>query len=302
MSFIPGVESDPNNNPYANLSSPTSFAFPRILDFNKGYELFPHGSRDEILLGVDGQGEPITTDLNDGSPHILVSASTGGGKSVILRGVAAQILANGGVATFLDYKRHSQRWAKNLPNARYAQNLPDICRALLELGREVHRRNLIIDNWPGPVETAPVGPRIVVVFEEMTATMDLIKELTKSIPTTDYNALHAFRDVVFLGRAARMHVVGVGQFMDARTMGGSAIRECFNTRILIDYSKQTWTMLAYDCGRPQAAPSQLGRGMVCRGGKARQTQFLYLTEEEAAAMARSAYAVTQPASVPQIGR
>src|SRR5690606_10107784 len=113
-------------------------------------------------------------------------------------------------------------------------------------------------------------------------------ELSKRIPKGTYDAMDGLRDVAFMGRAAKVHLIAVGQYMDARTMGGD-IRECFSTRILIKYTKQTWTMLAYDCGVPQAAPEQKGRGMVCRGGKARETQFLFMTDQEAASLAATAY-------------
>lgn len=300
MNFIPQF----NQGPYSQLSSPAqTLGFPEILDLPNYWTLLNECSTaSEILLGVDGEGKPVKVDLDTDSPHVLVSASSGGGKSVILRSATAQILANGGVATVLDLKRHSHRWAKNLHNVGYAQTLGEIGNALVEIGKEVHRRNMIVDEWPGSIETAPVGPRLVVVFEEMNATMSQLRELTRRIPSGTYDAIDAFRDILFMGRAAKVHILAVAQFADARTMGGSDIRENFTTRILLNYSKQAWTMLAYDCGVPQAAPEEVGRGMTCRGGKARQTQFLYLTEEEAAAMARSAYAAVQrPGSVRQIG-
>jgi DNA segregation ATPase FtsK/SpoIIIE-like protein len=299
MSFIPQF----NEGPYSQLSSPAqTLGFPDVLTFRDSWTLLnEHSNSTKILLGVDGEGFPITVDLDSDSPHVLVSASTGGGKSVILRSATAQILANGGVATVLDLKRHSHRWAKNLHNVGYAQTLGEIGNALVEIGKEVHRRNKIVEDWPGSIETAPVGPRIVVVFEEMNATMSQLRELTRRIPAGTYDAIDAFRDILFMGRAAKVHILAVAQFADARTMGGSDIRENFTTRILLNYSKQAWTMLAYDCGIPQAAPEHVGRGMVCRGGKARQTQFLYLTEEEAAAMARGAYAAVQDRSLRRIG-
>jgi DNA segregation ATPase FtsK/SpoIIIE-like protein len=203
------------------------------------------------------------------------------------------MLARGSVATVLDLKRHSHFWAKGLPNVGYAETLRQIGNALVELGKEVHRRNELATEWLvaqrklgrfANAEDAPVGPRIVILFEEMNATMSQLKELGKRIPNGAYDAMDALKDIAFMGRAAKVHLLAVGQFLDARTMGGD-IRECFSTRILIRYSKNTWTMLAYDCGVPQPAPSQKGRGMVCRGGKARETQFLFLTEEEAAALA-----------------
>lgn len=277
-----------NQGPYSQMSTASqSLGFPETLTFSDAAGLIQHSEESAPVLGVDGTGKPISVDLDSDSPHMMVSASTGGGKSVVLRTIAAQMLHNGAVATILDVKRHSHRWAKNLPNVGYAASLPEIGNALVELGREVHRRNEIVENWPGTIETAPVGPRIVVVFEEMNATMAQLKELTRRIPNGTYDAMDALNDIAFMGRAAKVHLLAVGQFMDARTVG-SAIRECFATRILIRYTKQTWTMLAWDAGLPQAAPEQKGRGMVVRGGKARETQFLFLTEEEAAALARGA--------------
>lgn len=288
-SFIPG--NAPNTtNPYANLGTPTTaLGFPEMYSYRDAYHAMHEASESAPILGVDGEGNPISVDLDSDSPHMLVSAGTGGGKSTLLRTIAAQMLANGAVATVLDLKRHSHRWAKNLPNVGYAQTLPDIGNALVELGQEVHRRNEIVEMHPGEIEDAPVGPRIVVIFEEMNATMSALRDLSRKLPRGAYTALDAFRDIMFLGRAAKVHVLSVAQFADAKAMGGSDIRENFNTRILIRYSKNAWTMLAYDCGLPQPAPEAKGRGMVCSGGKARETQFAYLTEEEAFNLAYSPY-------------
>src|SRR5690606_39318489 len=59
---------------------------------------------------------------------------------------------------------------------------------------EVHRRNMIVDEWDGPLEDAPVGPRIVVVFEEMNATMATLKSLDKRLHEGDYTAIQGFMD------------------------------------------------------------------------------------------------------------
>ncbi|MEU3052253.1 P-loop NTPase family protein [Streptomyces griseus] len=275
---------------YSGLATPTaSLHFPTRFDYETARELIESAFESAPLLGVDGDGNAISVCLDDDSPHILVSAASGGGKSVLLRSIASQVMGNGGQAVFLDLKRHSHRWAKNLPNALYAQTLPEIGNALVALGAEVHRRNEVVENFAGPIEEAPVGERLVVVFEELNATMSQLQALDKKLPRGSYGALDAFRDIMFMGRAAKVHVVAVAQYATCAALGGGDIRENFSTRILIRYTKQAWTMLAYDCGLPQPAPEETGRGMVCRGGKARQTQFLYLTEEEAAEIARGGH-------------
>ncbi|MFF8831359.1 helicase HerA domain-containing protein [Streptomyces sp. NPDC015131] len=275
---------------YSGLATPAaSFQFPEILTYRDAFHLIAESPESAPLLGVDGEGNPISVDLDSDSPHVLISAASGGGKSVLARGIATQFLVNGADVVFLDVKRHSHRWAKNLPGVTYAAALPDIGNALVKLGEEVHRRNEIVEQFAGPIEEAPVGDRIVVVLEELNATMTQLKGLSKKLPRGAYTAEDAFRDIMFMGRAAKVHVVAVAQYATVEAMGGGDIRENFSTRILIRYTKNAWTMLAYDCGLPQPAPEEPGRGMVCRGGKARQVQFLYLTEEEAAAMVREAY-------------
>jgi DNA segregation ATPase FtsK/SpoIIIE-like protein len=268
--------------PYAQLSSAAqTLHFPPILKLKDARPHVADSSESAPLLGVDGNGDPVSVDLDSDSPHILVSAATGGGKSVILRSVTSQVLSQGGMAAILDLKRHSHRWAKRLtPNVAYAQDLPSIGDTLVTIGHEVHRRNQVVEEFDGPIEEAPVGPRFVVVFEEMNATMAQLKELDRKLPRGTYRALDAMRDIMFMGRAAKVHIVAVAQYATASAMGGTEIRENFNTRILIRYTERAWKMLT-DVWPPQPSPSEPGRGMVCMNGKALQTQFLFMTEEEA---------------------
>ena len=62
------------------------------------------------VIGVSPGRRGVGVDLDAESPHILISAGTGGGKSVMLRTIFAQLLHNGGVGSVLDIKRHSHKW------------------------------------------------------------------------------------------------------------------------------------------------------------------------------------------------
>lgn len=251
-------------------------------------------SESTLVLGVDGHGEPITVDLNAESPHILMSAGTGGGKSATMRALAMQALAKGHIVIILDIKRHSHMWAERLPNVLYARDLREIGNALIAAGEECRLRNHEaecwlraqneIGNWDVSITDAPmIKQRFVILYEEMNSTHnDLEKATRRRFRNSDeYTALDGFRDVVNMGRAAKMHMLCVGQGMDAKTMGGTAIRNNFADRILVHHNKDVWSMLAYDCGLPLAAPEERGRGYICRNGKARKIQLLYVTEREA---------------------
>lgn len=280
---------------YSDLSSPTgSLHIPDVVDYDAAKEHMFGRPENEIFLGIDGEGSPRYVDLDSDSPHVLINAGTGGGKSTLARGIATQAACSGANVVFLDAKRHSHRWAKNLPGGiHYAQTFSEIGMTLVSIGAELHRRNEIIEQWPGSVETAPVGPRIVVVFEEMNATLGKLRRMTTkgrfTGEGTRYDADDALEDIVFMGRAAKINVVAVTQFASAQAMGGSEIRENFGYRILARYTPQAWNMLASDCGYPQPAPKHIGRGRICHGGTALETQFLYLTEEQAAWLVRAAY-------------
>ncbi len=273
---------DFTSGPYTGVGTPQqSIGFPAMLDLESAREMMAQVPESTIFLGVDGSGQPITVDLDSESPHILVNASTGGGKSVTARSVAAQVAAQGGLVVILDRKQHSHRWARDLkPNVSQALSPAEIGNALVQLGKELHRRNAIVSKFRGPVEDAPVGPRIAVVFEEMNSTIRELKDLDKRLPEGNYRSFDAFKDVLLMGRAVKIHVIGAASLATYRDMGGAPIVESFGTKILLRYSPQAWKWLAADCGRPVSAPSEAGRGMTCYGGRAKETQLLHMTEDE----------------------
>ena len=271
-------------NPYAGVSTPQK-GFPSILPLNEATDYVAAERDAGVFLGVDSAGERVGVDLDQEAPHILVSAATGGGKSAIARSIAVQRLRRGDMVVILDVKLHSHRWAKALaPNVHYASSIVDIGGALVSVGRELHRRNAVVDALPAdqPVESADVGPRIIVVFEEMNATMVQLKALAKRLASEgSYQAPDALSDVSFMGRAVRIHLVSFAQLATYRASGGSEIVENYGTRILVRYSPKAWSYLASDCGKRLTAPEEHGRGVVCYGGKARETQLLWVPESEA---------------------
>lgn len=265
---------------YSTMGTPHK-SFPSVLPLNEATDWVEECKPNEILLGVNGTKKPMTVDLLE-SPHILVSAPTGRGKSAVARSIAVQRLAKGDVVVFLDRKCHSHRWARNLaPNVHYARSEQEIAESLVNLGMEVHRRNQIVDSFDGPEDRAPVGYRIIVVFEEMNATMRGIKALDKRAPEGSYKATQGLEDVSFMGREAKIHLVSFAQLASYRASGGSEVIENYDTRILIGHSPQAWRWLASDCGPRVAAPEENGRGIVCQRGKARECQLLWVPKDAA---------------------
>lgn len=266
-------------NPYRGVSSPGQ-DFPSVLPLNEASDWVEETGPAEVLLGVDGSGKPVTVDLDSESPHILVNAQTGAGKSAVARSVAVQRMARGDVVVFLDRKMHSHRWARGLaPNAFYADDVPSIAGALYDLGRELKRRNTAVRD--GGPEALASEYRIVVVFEELNATLRELKALDKQVGAGS-GSMDALADILFMGRAVKMHLVGFAQLASYRSGMTQDLIENFGTRVMIQYSDKAWKWLASDCGRYRLAPAEDGRGMVCYRGKAQESQLLWVPEESAA--------------------
>jgi hypothetical protein len=267
-------------------------------------ELVAAAKESAPLIGLGPQRRSVSVDLDAESPHVLVSASTGGGKSVITRTMTAQMLHHGGQMTVLDFKRHSHKWARGLPNVHYCRDIAEIHDALVELGEEGHRRNIVVDEWEGEGD-APVGPRHAVLVEEANATISKLKRYWAQVrgknDPKESPAIDSLREILFMGRAVQMHVLLVAQSATANALGGPEVRECFATRILSRYTRNAWMMLVPEVQPIPRSTRHVGRAQVVLGGLATETQVVFFTDVEARELASSG-TVASFAQAPQDAR
>ena len=256
------------------------------------------------LIGIGPKEKKVSVDLDAESPHILVSASTGGGKSVITRTMTAQMLHHGGQMVVLDFKRISHRWASALPQVDYCKEIGDIHDALVALGQEGHRRNKAVDEWAGDGDP-DVGPRMAILLEEANATIAKLKRYWTKIRKTradedgpadpkESPAIDALREILFMGRAVKMHVLLVAQSATAAALGGPEVRECFATRILARYTQNAWKMLVPEVSPIPRSTRHVGRAQVVLGGVATETQVLFMSDAEATEHASSGIVAQAP--------
>jgi len=243
------------------------------------------------LIGLGPMSRVVSVDMDSESPHILVSASTGGGKSVITRAMTTQVLHRGGQAVVLDFKLHSHKWAQGLPSVDYRKRVHEIHDALVELGEEGHRRNEIVDRW-SEAGDPDVGPRKVILLEEANATISKLKRHWAAVRNPKFDpkespAIDALREILFMGRAVKMHVLLVAQSATAAALGGPEVRECFSTRILARYTRNAWMMLVPEVQPIPRSTRHVGRAQVVLGGVASETQVVFFSDAEARAWALS---------------
>ncbi|MFD8823802.1 helicase HerA domain-containing protein [Streptomyces sp. NPDC059605] len=237
------------------------------------------------VIGIGSAGRIVTVDLDDQSPHILVNASTGGGKSVTLRCIACQMLHHGSRVFVLDTKRISHPWASGLPGVTYCRDIADIHDQLIALGLEGRHRTRVADELGIDADPKAIGPRLLILLEEVNTTMkQLARYWEKTRESGDPKvspAIDALNEILYMGRQLRMHVLLVAQSATARALGGPEAREQFSTRILARYSLNAWRMLAPEIHPAPKPTKHPGRAQVVSGGTARETQVLFFTETEA---------------------
>ncbi|WP_435609594.1 helicase HerA domain-containing protein [Streptomyces sp. C10-9-1] len=246
------------------------------------------------LIGFGAGKKKVSVDLDADSPHVLISAGTGGGKSTILRCITCQFIHNGAHAFVLDFKRISHTWARGVPGVTYCRDIAEIHDALIWLAQEGRRRLSLAEQLADDVlEREPwrVGPRLVILLEEVNATMAQLKRYWAKIresgdPKTS-PAIDALAEILFMGRQVRLHVLLVAQSATARAIGGPEMRENFATRILVRYTLNAWRMLVPEVSPIPMPSDHNGRVQVVTRGRAQETQVLNLSNEEARAWAMS---------------
>lgn len=232
----------------------------------------------EFFLGLGVGGRPVTVSLEDDSPHIAISASTGAGKSVLAQLIALQILARGGQIVILD-RKGSHAWAIGLPGVVYCRTVAQMHDELIRLAALADERNARAFGNPD----VDLGPRIGIVAEELNATFDLLRdywdEIREKGEPKKSPAVKALKDLLFMGRAALMNALGIAQMLTARAIGGPEARECFSIRCLARYTRNAWHMLVPEASMPRASRTR-GRWQVVIGGVATETQVCFLSPAE----------------------
>jgi hypothetical protein len=236
------------------------------------------------LLGLTRDAAPVTRDLDSDAPHVIISTTTGAGKSSILRSIIAQVMWHDpdSEVLIIDAKRHSHLWIRGIAGVTYARDPQDIHDALVAAGEEGRARNRACDDLPLGAEMP--FPRKLIVCEELNGTMTWLQNwwATHRQPSDPKisPAVQALREILFMGRAVRIHVLGAAQQATARALGGGEARENFALRILAGYSANTWKMLTPDCNYVPARRHH-GWAMVCYGTVATETQMVWITDTEA---------------------
>ena len=267
----------------------------------------------EVIMGIGKKDQVIDLSLDSEVPHVGFCMTTGDGKSAAAMNMAAQLLHHGGLVVFLDYKLMSHMWARGLPNVAYAGTPAEIHELLCWLACDdteqselTRRKNVALASADirGNV-AADLGPRILVVAEELNATQKRLKAFWRHMGGKGPSpAAEALDEVMFMGRQLRIHGLQIAQRLSARASGsdgGADARENLGAILFSNPSASTWKMLCDGKAQPPASDHK-GRYQLVTRKTVRELQGALWDEEDARAFATSGVVAVPRPDMPLVTR
>jgi len=211
-----------------------------------------------IMLGIGARGKREDLSLIMESPHFLLAAASGAGKSEFLAFLVAQLMRRGFGIGVADAKFTSLMWLRRIPGVLYASESEDLHNFLIWLDQELLRRARIVSSSPDTEKAAASLTPIAVILEEINGASNRLRSYWRSIRSNNdpimSPALTALGNLANMGREMRVHVFMVGQSVTAKSTGGPEGRESFGARALARATAKQWAMLA-----PQIKPAPVKR-------------------------------------------
>lgn len=274
-------------------------------------EALDRAKDDDLVWGLGRHHTVVASSLSNDSPHVGLSMGSGAGKSVTARALLAPLLHRGAIGMIIDRKMISHQWAEGLPNVKVYRRPPEIHEALCWLGGdptrdiigEVERRNEVAlagADIEGNVN-AIVGPRLIVICEELNVTISRLRAHWARIRAKDdpvrSPALDALDEASFMGRQVLTNIVYIGQRLsDKATGGGGDVRENIGVIAFGRWRASTWKMLAPDFPMP---PKNLTPGRIqVVSDQVREAQVPFLAPREARQLALSGKVTPLPYGIP----
>jgi hypothetical protein len=217
---------------------------PGLVTFEDGKELLFALDDEAIALGLGPRNKRVEMSLKGDSPHAILAAGSGAGKSELLAFIVGQFMRRGSGVLVCDAKYISHMWLRSVPGVSYNSEPDEMHNALMWLDHEVSARARFVSMGGDPDSLEP----LVAILEEMSSARNRLDTYWKSIRATGQPALSpamsAMANVANMGREVRVHVFMAGQSITAKVTGGPEGRESYAARMMARATSNQWGMLA----------------------------------------------------------
>lgn len=286
---------------------------PRLIGYADVADAVERADSNELICGIGKKGALVKASLSLDSPHFGVNMGSGAGKSNLAAFWLVQELRRGAIAMVLDAKYFSHPWLikdaageyAQLPNVAYLSSPAELHAGMVWLGAELARRTRVAQRAvtaSGRLR-GDVGPRIIVIAEELNMAMPQVKQHWADIRASDdvkkSPALTGLGSVAFAGRALKMHLALIGQMLTADVTGGkdSSVKQNVGVWAMARYGANSWRTAVGDIPMPPS-PEVPGRIQLVMARGVREVQTPLIDLEQARELAMSGVVTPCPAGMP----
>jgi hypothetical protein len=242
---------------------------PDKVPFASVRDLIERAPESKILLGIAAGDEPFWLNFDSDSPHFLISAGTGGGKTSMQRSVGAQCLYKGHEVYVFDPKHLSHIWTRGRANVTVVSEPAAMHALFLELAGTLEDRKRETDGltYKDPI---PTWQRQVVILEELSVAVADLRAWWQSPAGGSHKgeppSIAALRKILNQGRFLMINIVAGANRFDANKTGGGDARDQYAWVGLAEHSKHVVEMLAKGAPvEPKTKEDRKGRMQIVNG-------------------------------------
>ncbi|MFK0142545.1 cell division protein FtsK [Streptomyces murinus] len=233
---------------------------------------------DTPLLGLADGDRPVL--LPNGTGHLLVAAGAGGGTTSVLRALAAQALALGARVDVID-PSGAHTWARDLPSVTYLTQIAAVHDHLLLTVAALQDGCAHWDGgWP--------GRRVLLIENTSTIAYGLRQYWLHTRPETQLEeapGVEALAVLLATGPSFGVQIFAGNPRGDIPGLQHVPTQQVFTTRLLACGGPALWKRVAPEIWAPPASSLVPGRLHLAADGRATAVQGLYVTDDEARALA-----------------
>lgn len=249
----------------------------------------------QIPLGEDEDGRPLAWELRGSTPHLMVTGKTGKGKTVVLRGVAREIVSRQWPIWIGDPKRIEMLALRQVPGVQLvATTTEDLVVMVEKAWEEMERRYRLIEEEGARTSDFPRMFIMIDEFAEFAKRVDMwwarikVRGMPSKCPVFE-----KFDSLVRLARKANMHMIIGLQRPDVSFFGGGEVRDNFDARCSLGRLSSDGSQMMWGSNLGTTVPQVRGRAIASASeDDIREIQTYWtpdpgdhLTEEEAARIA-----------------
>lgn len=244
----------------------------------------PYAREGVFRLGVrDGGGELVYDPWGIDAPHLLVTGTTGGGKSRLMEMMALLALSWGWDVEVIDFKGGADFWAATARGAKVVSTPAESVAALKRAAKDIADRNRLMLQTPVIREddrgvllndramTMRDLPAAVLQEHDLRPRLILVDETASIITDKKSGGMEALTTAVQLARSAGVHLVIGMQRPDANLLPGF-IKHNVGARILFGEADQEAEQMVLGSAVgmlddiQRLAPRPAGRGLAAGVG------------------------------------